>query len=379
VKVLCIDHGAFLRSYRQRYVAMSVEPDIELMVVAPRTLNQLNYAGQSDVADTSEAGYRLEVCGFAPAKAHRGLYDPVRLLRLIRHYQPDIIHTQGEPEALSSMEVCLVRGTVASRSALVFSSWANINAYLIGWPYRIGALYTKSYEFVLRHAQAATTYNAVAEDVLRTNGFQGYVKTIPWGVDGNAFQRLTSQDLRQRLGIDGFNVGYVGRMESSKGVATLIRAISEAHVECTLLLIGEGPARAGWEGLARQLGVRTYWAGPVNSASMPAYLNCLDVLVLPSETTKYWAEQFGKVLIEAMACEVPVVGSDSGEIPSVIGDAGHVFREKNSADLGAILKRLEIDKDHRLECGHRGRSRAMRVYSWETVAKQTVAFYRDLL
>ena len=52
----------------------------------------------------------------------------------------------------------------------------------------------------------------------------------------------------------------------------------------------------------------------------------LHALVLPSRTTPRWKEQFGRVLIEAMACGVPPVGSDSGEIPHVIDDAGLVFR-----------------------------------------------------
>ena len=62
---------------------------------------------------------------------------------------------------------------------------------------------------------------------------------------------------------------------------------------------------------------------PLND--VPRHLRALDALVLPSESTPLWKEQFGHVLIEAMACGVPVVGSDSGAIPEVIGEAGLLF------------------------------------------------------
>ena len=69
------------------------------------------------------------------------------------------------------------------------------------------------------------------------------------------------------------------------------------------------------------------------STEVPAVLRALDVLVLPSLTTPSWKEQFGRVLQEAMACAIPVVGSDSGEIPHVIGDAGLVTPEGDAAAL----------------------------------------------
>ena len=77
---------------------------------------------------------------------------------------------------------------------------------------------------------------------------------------------------------------------------------------------------------------------------MARYLARMSVLVLPSLTTARWKEQFGRVLIEAMALGVPVIGSDSGEIPWVIGDAGLVFPEGNSAVLRERLRALFHDE-----------------------------------
>ena len=75
------------------------------------------------------------------------------------------------------------------------------------------------------------------------------------------------------------------------------------------------------------------WAAPygdrvriltnVKHDDVPGYLNVMDLVAAPSQTTKQWREQFGRMLIEAFACGVCVVASDSGEIPYVVGRCGH--------------------------------------------------------
>ena len=90
---------------------------------------------------------------------------------------------------------------------------------------------------------------------------------------------------------------------------------------------------------------------------MPAYLGQLDVLAVPSRTLPNWKEQFGRVLIEAMACEVAVVGSDSGEIPNVIGSAGLVFPEDDEAALRHHLLTLQKDEEMTRQLGRTGRQR----------------------
>src|SRR5207245_4143431 len=69
----------------------------------------------------------------------------------------------------------------------------------------------------------------------------------------------------------------------------------------------------------------------VRHAQVPRYLNAMDVLCAPSQTTSHWREQFGRMLVEAFACGVPVVGSDSGEIPYVINGSGLVVGEADEA------------------------------------------------
>jgi glycosyltransferase involved in cell wall biosynthesis len=112
---------------------------------------------------------------------------------------------------------------------------------------------------------------------------------------------------------------------------------------------------------------------------MPHFYQSLDALVLPSRSTPSWIEQFGRVLIEAMACGIPCVGSDSGEIPHVLGDAGLVFREGDSAALRDQLRRLAGDDGLRASLGSAGRDRVMARYTMSHVASATAAVYRAIM
>ncbi len=112
---------------------------------------------------------------------------------------------------------------------------------------------------------------------------------------------------------------------------------------------------------------------------MPAYLGQLDVLVVPSRTLPNWKEQFGRILIEAMSCEVAVIGSNSGEIPNVIGSAGLVFPEDNVNALRKHLFTLQQDPELLTKLRQAGRQRVLDHYTQEQIAAKTVAVYRKML
>ena len=121
------------------------------------------------------------------------------------------------------------------------------------------------------------------------------------------------------------------------------------------------------------------WAG----ASLPEQIARLDpgldVLVLPSLTRANWKEQFGRVLIEAMACDVIALGARSGAIPEVIGEAGLTFEEGNAEELRAQLQRLLEDVSLRNDLRAKGRQRVTDHYTQAAIARHTVEVYRQLL
>jgi len=132
--------------------------------------------------------------------------------------------------------------------------------------------------------------------------------------------------------------------------------------------------------LAESLGVssRIRWIPQVESLQVPDYVNLLDVLALPSRTTSRWKEQFGRVLIEAMACEKPPVGSSSGEIPNVIGDAGLTFPEGDVQALAERLRCLFENTDFRAELGVKGRARVMQNFTDKCIAEETFKLYQQV-
>jgi len=100
---------------------------------------------------------------------------------------------------------------------------------------------------------------------------------------------------------------------------------------------------------------------------------------LPSHTTRAWKEQFGRVLIEAMSCGVPVVGSSSGEIPNVIGDAGLIYPEGDVRALATTLQRLAEQPELYADLARRGRARVLERYTQAALARQYYEVYRSML
>src|SRR5690606_39842146 len=94
---------------------------------------------------------------------------------------------------------------------------------------------------------------------------------------------------------------------------------------------------------------------------------------------KGWAEQFGRILIEAMACGVPVIGSRSGEIPRVIGEAGLLVAEGDERGLTEAIRALSGEAELRTGLGARGRARVLDRFANDRIAADTAMFYRTLL
>ncbi len=117
----------------------------------------------------------------------------------------------------------------------------------------------------------------------------------------------------------------------------------------------------------------------VPSAEVADEMRKLHAFVLPSHTTPRWKEQFGRVLVEAMASGVPPVGSDSGEIPHVVGDAGLIFREGNVEDLTHKLRLLVDNPALHATLAKRGRERVLTHYTQHAIARAYYDAYREML
>jgi glycosyltransferase involved in cell wall biosynthesis len=112
---------------------------------------------------------------------------------------------------------------------------------------------------------------------------------------------------------------------------------------------------------------------------LPAFMNAMDALALVSQTTPRWKEQFGRVIIEAQACGTPVIGSDSGAIPDVIGGGGIVVPERNPHALAEAIKQLSLNPERARSLGEVGRRQVLQNCTWASVAEQMHGIYQRVL
>ncbi len=345
---------------------MATHPDLALWLIRPAFWqDEYGKVAVNPVVPGCRV-LRIPMIG-SPNDPHRALYRTLTFgLLAIR---PHIIHAEEEPDSLAALQLALARRLLAPRAKLVLHTWQNVDRPK-RWYVRLAT------QISLRQADAILCANREAVQVLQAMGYRGLAEVIPpIGVDTRIF-RPVERDLSH----SGFRVAYAGRFVPEKGLETLLEAVSRVDSEVELWLIGDGPHRPALERRSQELGLegRVRWIPPQPAERMPEVLMQVDVVVLPSRTTRVWKEQFGRVVVEAMACKVPVVGSDSGAIPEVIEDAGLIFPEGDAEALATCLQRLIHSPELREQLTEAGHKRATALYAQERVAEQTVGFYRRL-
>ena len=374
IKVLAISHAYVEPFTRAGLVESNNYPDIDLSVVVPKCLTEKYVEGHKMLLNEN---YKV-----FPIKCFLNLHQSLRfygfcLISLIKKLKPDIIFINNEPWSLTAFQIVLISRFLNHKPKLIIYTCENLRRHY----YLIFKVVEK---FVLRHIDLALTMTKKdGPEILKKKGFKNEVSYLPLSVDADNFKKADAGQLRGSFfkGESGiFLIGYVGRIVKEKGIELLLEALKILPGNCRGLIVGGGAYKPELMKICRKQGLESkvcFVAGVANS-DMPKYLNCLDALVLPALTTGNWKEQFGRVLIEAMGCEVPVVGSDSGEIPEVIGDAGLVFKEGDSRDLSGVLMKLRGNKELRQSLGALGRQRVLKNYEKKIVMAKTVSFYRKL-
>jgi glycosyltransferase involved in cell wall biosynthesis len=290
------------------------------------------------------------------------------LARELAHLRPDVLHMDEEPYNLATY---LALG-IAQRLGIsaLFFTWQNL---LRNYPPPFAWWERVNY----RRAGHALAGNQDAAAVLRWKGYQGPLTVLPqFGVDPAIFSCASAS----RAAGAPLRIGYAGGLLPEKGLDLLLQACAGLRGEWRLTLVGEGESRAALVALAAKLDVRdrVRFEPRLQSHAMPVFYQALDVFVLPSRTLPTWKEQFGRVLIEAMSCAIPVVGSNSGEIPNVMGEAGLLFAEGDVDALRGHLQRLLDDPGLRANLGQAGRERVLAHYTMQKIAAETVNVYHAL-
>lgn len=367
MRVLMVCKACVVGAYQRKLEEIAACGDIALTVVVPPAWREASRTLDLERVHTN--GYELVVEPMLlNGRFHLHFYPG--LARRMRQVQPHVVHIDEEPYNLATFQSMYLAEQAGMRT--LFFTWQNIHR-------RYPPPFSWMEHYVLERADAAIAGNEAAADVIQAKGYRGPVEVIPqFGVDPELYCPATRTTNAAK---SAFSIGYVGRLVDAKGVDVLIDAASGLRGDWLLEILGGGPAEDELRRRADATGIagRVHFHTPRPSHAVPEFLNQLDALVLPSQTRSNWKEQFGRALVEAMACQVPVVGSSSGEIPNVIGNAGLVFPEGDAVSLRDRLQRLIDDPALQLQLGQAGRRRVLQNYTQAEIARRTVAVYRMLM
>lgn len=342
------------------------QPDIELTLVTPPFWRSDDGRRLPFIPRFVE-GYQVRKVPVAFNGRYHFYFYP-ELGAVVRQQRPDVLHIDEEPYNPAGAQAQRIADAVGART--VFVAWQNL--------YRTyPAPYAWIERYNYRHTAAIIAGNADAADALRRKGYTGPIATFSvHGIDPDIYRPLPRISTT-----DAFIIGYLGRLVLYKGVGLLIETLQGLPDHCRLRLVGSGPDERVLRRIASERGVaeRVEFVPAIATADVPQALADMDVLAAPSLTQPNWKEQFGRVLVEAMACGVPVIGSDSGEIPHVIGAAGMIVPEGDIEALQVGLLRLAQDAAMRERFSRAGRARVLERFTQEQVARRTVAVYHEAL
>ena len=233
--------------------------------------------------------------------------------------------------------------------------------------------------------------NALRDDLITRYRISGEkISTVYNGVDTHLFRRVLDADPipRELKQFSGRRIIlYVGHFGPRKGLIFLIRAMREITKEApdtVAVCIGGVPEWLGkadyWSFLRKEISKykledKILLLDKVPNETLPLYYSQASVFVLPS-----FYEAFAKVVLEAMACEDPIVITREGGPKEAIdeGKTGLLVDYGSSSQLAAAVIEILLDEKRGRQMGSEARKRIERDFTWEAVAKRVNAAYDDV-
>jgi glycosyltransferase involved in cell wall biosynthesis len=375
IRVLAIGHSYVVAENRAVVREVARDPQLEVTAAAPVAFRSgLGPIELQPEPPRSELELRPLAARFTQWPQIFA-YDRRALATLMEEGAFDVVDLWEEPYIYAGYQI--VRAMAKSDAALCFRTFQNIDKH---YPYPFSR-----FERAVRERSQGWIAggNLVFESMVKRGYSKERGRIIVPGVDLDTCKPFTperKQAVARELGLSPPIVAYVGRLTREKGIDLMMRAMEAVggSTPWSLLALGAGPM----EDKLRDWAASRGWSDRVQirlvpHRDVPAYLGAADLLLAPSQTGPRWREQFGRALIEAFACGVSVLGSDSGEIPYVIGDAGRVLPENDAGMWAKAIVETIGNADLRAEMVRRGLER-VQAYSVAAVARQSSAYYREL-
>jgi len=349
------DVKASYREYVRQGIDLAVIVPSKIALALPHTYSGGYFYSPKD----DESGYQFFPVDLRKPQSYGEGFKFFQLFKAIKKIQPDVIHVYDEYSSFYLAQVIICRNILYGRKVPVICYAAqNIQHKILPPPFvfdSFGHFLKRTLRKIIqpialflneKYLGGVTGISAEPLEIIQKIGAKMPMRRIFYGVDFGVF-RPKSRDLcREKLGIpkDVKLIGNIGRFDEEKGLQNLIGAVGRLD-GYYLMLLGGGAHEPTLQKLIDSLGLRKrfFHFKNIDRQDLTYYYNVLDVFVLPSLTTPDWKEQYGRVLVEAMACGVPVVGSSSGAIPEVLEGypKGLVFKEDDVTDLAKKIKEAE--------------------------------------
>lgn len=288
--------------------------------------------------------------------------------KIIREFKPHIIH------AHYATSYGLL-GALSNFHPFVVSVWGSD---VFSFPKK-SLFHKMTLKFIFKKADKILSTSKVMarEAALYTNK---EIEITPFGIDINQFRPMVVDSLFDKNDIV---IGTVKTLEEEYGIEYLIRSfkiISDKYpfLPLKLLIVGGGSLERYLKDLCKNLNIenKVIFTGKVPYSDVPKYHNMLSVFVTISNS-----ESFGVAVIEASACEKPVVVSNVGGLPEVVESdvTGFIVPPRNPEKTAEAIERLILDKPLRERMGKDGRKRVIKFYNWENNVAQMIELYKNLL
>lgn len=379
MKVLVISHTYISPINRDKWKILAQRhPTTNIKVIFPKRWPTTLFDHRADIAPDEQTNN----CSFQAIDTHKEgnellyRYHHMPLFNLIKSFRPDVIHVEQGDGALSYFQTNTYNKLLNLNAKMVFFTWVNWHQ---NFPLHHRAVLKPIQKFNLTCSSGAVAGNHDAKKIVTDYGFTKKIMVLPQlGVNTAIFKPATSLNREKKY------IGFVGRIIPEKGVFLLAQAflkLTKDFPDWNLIYVGKGPATEFLHNFVTQhsLQNRIELYDAVPHEEIARFLAHLNILVLPSYDTPTWREQFGHVLIEAMASGVPIIGSNAGEIAHVIGPAGLIFQQQNESALLAQMQTLMQDEELRKTLGKKGLARVQADYCHEAIADKTYTFWQELL
>lgn len=243
----------------------------------------------------------------------------------------------------------------------------------------VGIIYGLIEKFTLKRVDKLIVVDEGTRDYYleRYHWLKDKIIVIPVGVDTEKFKPMDKEEVREEYGFKKSEkiILYVGRLEKEKRLDLLIESFKEVKnkiEDAKLVLVGDGREKEKLEKIVKELDLRGItFLGVVNHDKLPRIMNCADVFVLIS-----CYEGMPTVVLESLACGIPVVSTDVGDVHKVVknGGTGYLIDEENLDDISTmIISILKGNNTFKEDCVN-----IAQMYSWDKISKRIIEVYDEI-